>query len=65
MEHTQVNFAAVLVAAIVTFMLGRLWYSRGWFGTSWMRLTGKSQEESSRGSRPVNYSLFAGRPAAL
>jgi len=36
----QVNLFAVIVAAISSFMLGGLWYSRALFGALWQREAG-------------------------
>jgi len=36
----QVNVVAVLVAALSSFMLGGLWYSKLLFGPAWHRLNG-------------------------
>ena len=36
----QVNFIAVLVAAVSTFLLGGLWYSKVLFGPAWQRAAG-------------------------
>jgi len=55
MEEIHVNLAAVLVAAIVTFILGGLWYTRSLFGNPWMKLVGKSEDELRKGARPTNY----------
>ena len=39
-----INFAAVLVAAIVGFIIGILWYGP-LFGKSWMRLMGMTDKQ--------------------
>ena len=36
----EVNFIAVLVAAVSTFLLGGLWYSKVLFGLAWQRAAG-------------------------
>lgn len=50
---TSINFWAVLVASVVTFALGALWYSPVFFGKEWMRLKNISEDditdESKRG----------------
>ncbi|HEV3444439.1 MAG TPA: DUF1761 domain-containing protein [Gemmataceae bacterium] len=40
----QVNYWAVLVAALATFFLGGLWYS-ALFGKKWVKLQGYSEEK--------------------
>ena len=42
--HT-VNFWAVLVAAVVAFAIGAIWYSPMLFGKEWMTLTGMTQKD--------------------
>ena len=37
MDFSQINYLAVLVAALSTFILGGLWYSPMLFGKAWMR----------------------------
>jgi len=36
----QINYLAVLVAALSSFLLGGLWYSPMLFGTAWQRAAG-------------------------
>src|SRR5450830_198071 len=40
----DVNWWAVLAAALSSFAVGALWYGRALFGKSWMRLAGVSEE---------------------
>lgn len=44
----QINYLAVLAAAISSFALGGLWYSPLLFGASWQRAVGPSSEKSER-----------------
>ena len=37
MDFSQINYLAVVVAALSTFILGGLWYSPMLFGKVWMR----------------------------
>ncbi|HKO61770.1 MAG TPA: DUF1761 domain-containing protein [Pyrinomonadaceae bacterium] len=37
MDGSNINYLAVLVAALSTFLLGGLWYSPLLFGKAWMR----------------------------
>lgn len=41
----HINYLAVLVAGIVIFMLGGLWYSPALFANKWVALQGKTMEE--------------------
>jgi len=42
---SQVNWVAILVATIVGFMLGGLWFSPVMFSNRWMAALGKSKEQ--------------------
>jgi hypothetical protein len=39
----QINFLAVLIAALSSFVLGGLWYSPMLFGTAWNRAAGDNR----------------------
>lgn len=41
---TGVNWFAVIVATVVAFMLGGLWYSKALFGNAWMQEVGLTEE---------------------
>ena len=57
MTLPAVNYLAVLVAGIVIFVLGGLWYSPVLFAKRWMALMGKSEAELKAAA--------AGTPVAL
>jgi len=42
----QVNLLAVLVAALSSFLLGGLWYSRALFGEAWNRAANSNPKEN-------------------
>lgn len=44
LDFAHVNWLAVLVAAVATFLLGGLWYT-ALFGKLWQRLNGYSEEK--------------------
>jgi hypothetical protein len=46
----QVNFLAIIAAAIAAFLLGGAWYSPLLFGKAWQREVGLSDEELKRGN---------------
>ena len=48
----QVNYWAILVSALSTFMIGGLWYSPVVFGKAWMRENG-FQEDDLKNSNMV------------
>jgi len=46
----DVNWLAVLAAALSAFLLGGLWYSPALFGKSWQRAAGLSDEQLKAGN---------------
>lgn len=44
MPEVNINYGAVLVAALLNMAVGFLWYSRSVFGDTWMKLTGKKMD---------------------
>jgi hypothetical protein len=46
----EMNFYAVLVAALTTLVVGSIWYSPMLFGNAWMKETGLTEEELKKGS---------------
>jgi uncharacterized protein DUF1761 len=48
-----VNYPAVLVAALSTFLLGGLWYSPVLFGPKWQREAGDTRTKADRHSARV------------
>ncbi len=45
MDFNSINYLAVAVAALATFILGGLWYSPMLFGKAWMRANNFTDEE--------------------
>lgn len=48
----ELNYLAIILAALSTFLLGGLWYSPAVFGKAWMKENGFT-EESMKGSNMV------------
>jgi len=46
----EVNYLAIVAAALAAFVLGGLWYSPVLFGKAWQREVGLSDEELKRGN---------------
>lgn len=46
---SNINWLAVLVAAIAYFILGALWYSKALFGTKWASLVGLDINDPDKG----------------
>lgn len=49
MESADINWLAVVAAALVQVALGALWYSPLLFARPWMRAVGKTEDELSAG----------------
>jgi hypothetical protein len=58
---TGVNWLAVIVAAVVDFVLGFAWYSRALFGRRWATLAGINLEQMSGGGASPIYAVPAVR----
>ena len=58
-QYPTINYLAVLVAGIVIFALGGLWYSPVLFVKRWMALQGRTEEqmkaEAAAANMPVMY----------
>ncbi|WP_323787466.1 DUF1761 domain-containing protein [Psychroserpens sp.] len=53
----EINFLAVLVAAVVPMVLGFLWYGPMLFQNSWMRESGMTEEKIKGGNMAVIFGL--------
>ena len=49
MQDVDINYVAVVVAALVPMFLGALWYSTALFARPWMRAVDRTQEELKGG----------------
>jgi len=56
MPSVDINYAAVLVAAVINMAVGAVWYSPSLFGKAWSKLTGK---KDMRGSGRTGYAVSA------
>ncbi len=45
MDLSQINYLAVVVAAIISFVIGGVWYSPIMFAKAWMKENGFNEEE--------------------
>lgn len=52
---SDLNWLAVLAAAVVYFLLGGLWYSPVFLGKPWMRATGMEAPQEGQGPGPAIY----------
>ncbi len=46
----ELNYLAILLAALSTFILGGLWYSPAVFGKAWMKENGFTEEDMKKGN---------------
>ncbi|RFZ94741.1 DUF1761 domain-containing protein [Mucilaginibacter conchicola] len=51
MDISQINFPAVLIAALSGFAVGGIWYARAVFGNAWMADSGLTADEIEKGSK--------------
>ena len=58
MMMPQVNYLAVLVAGLVIFLLGGLWYSPALFARKWVALQGKTMDQLKAESAGANMPLM-------
>jgi hypothetical protein len=52
---SDVNWLAIVVAAVVYWLLGALWYSPVLLGNVWMRASGLEQSDTEGGPGPLIY----------
>lgn len=50
---SQINYLAVLVAAILYFVIGAMWYAPQLLGNAWMRERGLKPEDIQGGANPA------------
>ena len=55
----EINYVAVLVAAVVAFVVGFVWYNPKVFGTMWMRLA-KVNPDSAEAKKMMTQSIVMG-----
>ena len=58
MDPASINWLAVGVAAVSSFLVGGLWYSPLLFGNLWARLCGFSPDELARGMAKIFIGSF-------
>ena len=59
MDLSKLNYVAIVVAALTTFVLGGLWYSPILFARSWMREAGLSEERTRQANMGKVFGLSA------
>jgi hypothetical protein len=53
----EVNYLAVVAAAVATFVLGGLWYSPALFGKAWQREAAVSEEQMKNANMALVFGL--------
>ena len=56
MQDVDLNYVAIVVAAIAPMAVGALWYSPRLFARQWMRAVGRT-EEDLRGGAGIGYAV--------
>lgn len=54
----DVNYVAVLLAAISSLVVGGVWYSKALFGAQWMKLAGLTEESAKAKMLPATFGMF-------
>ena len=49
MPSVDINWLAIVVAALVNMAIGSVWYSKSLFGKEWAKLTGRKLQDMSGG----------------
>jgi len=57
METPALNYWAIIVSALSTFLIGGLWYSPALFGKIWMRENGFTEEDMKKGNMAKIFGL--------
>ena len=65
MSLIEVNFVTVLLAGIVSMVLGAFWYSPAGFGKQWMKLSGISEADIKKAKAGIGSTYVAAFIASL
>ena len=57
MEEMQINWLALLVAAISTLVVGFIWYNPKVFGTIWMKEIGMTEDKAKESNMILTFGL--------
>lgn len=57
MDTSYLNYWAILVSALSTFLIGGLWYSPAVFGKAWMKENGLTEEDLKKGNMTKIFGL--------
>jgi Protein of unknown function (DUF1761) len=57
MYEIHVNYPAIVLTGVISYILGTIWYSTILFGRKWRESVGKSESEFRSSIKPVIYVL--------
>ncbi|PIR74262.1 MAG: DUF1761 domain-containing protein [Candidatus Magasanikbacteria bacterium CG10_big_fil_rev_8_21_14_0_10_47_10] len=60
----EVNYVAILVAAVASFVVGWIWYGP-LFGKPWMKMMGMTEKDKEAGKKKMGQSMALGFAAQL
>ena len=61
----EVTFFPILIAGLVSVVIGYLWYHPKLFGATWMRMTGITPESVERGKKRMPFVVMFGLLASM
>lgn len=60
LNFEELNYLAIILAAVAKFMVGGLWFSKFLFGESWMEEVGLKVEELTNPTKPMIIAFLGG-----
>lgn len=64
MGNVDVNYVAVLLAALSSFAVGMVWYAKPVFGAKWMKMVGMNESKAQKGMAQAMAMSFVASLAA-
>lgn len=58
MPESDINYLAVLVAAVISMFLGYIWYLPKLFGDAWMKIVGLTEEVAKKSAPKAMFGMF-------
>jgi uncharacterized protein YacL len=55
MYEIHVNYIAILVVAVISFLIGAVWYSPVMFAKQWIKATNKTEDDLKKGAGTTAY----------
>lgn len=63
--NVDINYLAVLVAAVASFVIGMIWYSPALFGKAWMKAGGMTEKSMKAHKKNMGMKVFVSIVASL